>query len=193
MFLNINPTAWSTEPCCAPACWVIPSFLLFLISMRNVFAGWQRWRPFLGFGCSERKGYLLHWDTQEELSEMLMNILLTVLQICLCVCQNWGGQSYCPPVFCECGDVENNGMEVLFLHHLKFLLSRMSSTCATSDVSCMCSLNKTDFWIWAEFGRECVQNWETCTGQPLLELHTWPGGGISRSAQINYKEGENDL
>lgn len=65
--------------------------------------------------------------------------------------------------------------------------------CATSNGSWICSLNKTDIWIWAEYGRECVQTSETCAGQPMLELHTWPGLGISRSAQNNYKEGENDL
>lgn len=38
------------------------------------------------FWTQWKKAHLLQWDTQEELSEMLMNKLWTLLQICLCAC-----------------------------------------------------------------------------------------------------------
>lgn len=56
-----------------------------------------------------------------ELSEMLMNTLWTVLQICLCVYQNWGGQNYYPPDFCACGNMENNRTELFFLYNLNLI------------------------------------------------------------------------
>lgn len=120
MFLNINTTSWRAEPRCAPACWVIPRSIK--LSLRLFFAfpnfyekslcRWAEIEAFSRFWVQWKKRVM--WDADEHTLNCATNMPV-------CVYQNWGGQNYCPPDFCGCGNVENNGIEVFFLYHVNLV------------------------------------------------------------------------